>query len=628
MFTTKLDSLFELIEKKMHISIRSAAKELGIPATSVTKIARYLEQLGFVSINYKSVVGPEIVHLKSPQPEFGGIDETELINKLKYYKSFNDVASANKLLYDLYRYLLEKDDEETKEIYVKVLKFHRATFSNTFVGAKTQESIQKLESYKIHADRLVMDVEIIKQLLQPVPFYLVALLKISDITAMIIECIKQEVINSITFNVVFKTHKEEGVVREEYKKKILGIMKEVFPDLPEERLHVFSDYVILTSLGMGEVEFLLRDPQLEEIVINNAFEPIWVYHKKYGWLETNIIVDDESKIIHYATLAGRNADKTITTLAPLMDSNLKTGDRVNATLKPISSKGNTVTIRKFAESPWSITDFILNNTIDYYTSALVWTAMQYELSILIVGGTGSGKTSTLNVFCIFIPPNQRVISIEDTRELQLPRTLHWVPLATRLPNPEGKGAVTMLDLIVNSLRMRPDRILVGEIRRKKEAEVLFEAMHTGHSVYATLHANTVAEAITRLTSEPIGIPKSLLSAIDMIFVQNRNRRTNTRRTFQVAEMVNDGNFNLLMQYDFKKDKLVKLRAASELYTRLQVFSGLTRAEVDSEIREKIRILKYLTDKNIRNNEQIAQIIDYYYINKKFLFKSLFGDKNR
>ena len=181
--------------------------------------------------------------------------------------------------------------------------------------------------------------------------------------------------------------------------------------------------------------------------------------------------------------------KEITTLNPLMDAHLKTGDRVNATLFPISSKGNTITIRKFAVKPWTVTSLIKEKTISYEGAALLWLAVQNEMSLLVTGGTASGKTSMLNMIANFFPPNQRIISIEDTRELMLPEILHWVPMETRLPNPEGKGGVEMLDLIVNSLRMRPDRIIVGEIRRKREAEVLFEAMRTGHSVYGTLHAN-------------------------------------------------------------------------------------------------------------------------------------------
>lgn len=626
MFFTKIDSFFDIVARDKRIVLGDLAKQLGLPKTTTIKIGRYLEQLGYVLIDYKHVKGPAVTYKKSPEKDFASINEHELINKMKFFKSSNDVKSANRLIYDLYKYAKARGSEEM-EVYTKVRKYYLKNFLQ-HLGKKVKDPIKKIKSYKIDAHPLTVEVDIIKQELEPVPFYILSLLRFTDITKSVIDLIKEEVISTITFNVVFKTHKEEAQVKQEYKKKILDIMGEVFPDLPHDILFICTDYIIMTSLGMGEVEILLKDKFLEEIVINNAFEPIWVYHKEYGWLETNIILDDESIITHYSTLAGRNVDKTITVLNPLMDAHLKTGDRVNATLHPISTKGNTITIRKFAENPWSITDFIQSNTIDYYTAALVWTAIQYELSILIVGGTGSGKTSTLNVFSIFIPPNQRVVSIEDTRELKLPDTLHWVPMQTRLANPEGKGEITMLDLIVNSLRMRPDRIIVGEIRRKKEAEVLFEAMHTGHSVYATLHANTVNEAIIRLTTEPIGIAKSLLSAVDLIFVQNRNRRTNKRRTFQVAEMDNNGDFNLIFNYNFKSDKLEKINAPKIFYQRLMLFSGLEKSDVEKEINDKIKILKYLVSKKIRSNNEIALIVDYYYIDKKYLMKKLFGGQNK
>jgi len=626
LFLTKIDVLFSRIESERKVSVLRLAKSNKMSVSTVTKIARYLEQLGLVSVNYKTIRGPMITYIHSPELEFADINETELINKLKFYKSFNDIQSANKLIYDLYRYVKHRNDEDARKIYQAVQKYHVNNFMKKYVERQVKDPITKITSYTIKADTLAIEVDIIKQILEPVPFYIVSLLRISDITRLVIEKIKDEAIGRITIHAIFKSQAEESKIKAEYKKQILEVMEEVFPDLARSKVHLFSDYIIMTSLGMGEVEFLLRDKNLEEIVINNAFEPIWVYHKEYGWLETNIVLDDESKIVHYATLAGRNVDKTITALTPLMDASLKSGDRVNATLRPVSTKGNTITIRKFAESPWSITDFLISNTIDYYTTALIWTAIQYELSMLIVGGTGSGKTSTLNVFSIFIPPNQRVISIEDTRELRLPRTLHWVPMQTRLPNPEGKGEVSMLDLIVNSLRMRPDRIIVGEIRRKKEAEVLFEAMHTGHSVYATLHANTVHEAVVRLTTEPIGIAKSLLGAIDIMFVLNRNRRTNRRRAFQIAEILSDGNYNLLFAYNFKKDQLERVKKPRRIYETLEVFTGMSQREVDREILDKIKILKYLITNKITSNEEIALLINYYYIDKPYLMKKLFGGK--
>ena len=141
---------------------------------------------------------------------------------------------------------------------------------------------------------------------------------------------------------------------------------------------------------------------------------------------------------------------------------------------------------------------------------MLWLAIEYEMNVIFSGGTASGKTVILNACMPFIPPNHRIISVEDTRELMLPDFLYWTPMVTRSPNPEGKGEVSMLDLLVSSLRMRPDRIVLGEMRRKEEAMVMFEAMHTGHSVYATMHANSATETISRLTNPPLSVPINLL----------------------------------------------------------------------------------------------------------------------
>jgi flagellar protein FlaI len=153
-------------------------------------------------------------------------------------------------------------------------------------------------------------------------------------------------------------------------------------------------------------------------------------------------------------------------------------------------------------------------------------------------------------------------------------------------------------------------------------------MHTGHSVYATLHANTVQECLVRITTEPIGISKSLLSALHLIIVQNRNRRTGKRRTFEIAEMLKNGEPNMLFSYNVKSDKLEDARPATRFYETIELFAGLSKKEVDAEIAEKMRILKYLTDNKITDTEKIALIISYYYINKKFCMKKLFGDKNK
>src|SRR3989344_2928562 len=232
----------------------------------------------------------------------------------------------------------------------------------------------------------------------------------------------------------------------------------------------------------------------------------------------------------------------------------------------------------------------------------------------------------LNVVANFFPPNQRIISIEDTREIQLPKFLHWVPMITRLPNPEGKGEVAMLDLLVNSLRMRPDRILVGEIRRKREAEVLFEAIHTGHSVYATVHANDAYEVVTRLTNAPIEIPKLMLPAISMIIVQYRNRRTGARKTFQIAEILPNAEPNVLIQLDIKANKFRKVSESKALMKTIELFTGLTRNEIKRALIDKENVLKWLLKNNINSVDGVGGVMAEYYTNKENLMNHVKKNK--
>jgi len=473
-----------------------------------------------------------------------------------------------------------------------------------------------IDSYELIVNDIVIDVSIFSDEDEPVPIYNISITNISETTKIILEKIREEFVVQTT-----KTLEEESLetlnIQKQFKEGILVLLKKYFPTANKKTRDMLINYILQQNIGLGNIEILLKDNYLEEIVINNADELAWVYHRKYGWLKTNIMISDENRIRYYSTIIGRDVGKEITTLNPLMDAHLKTGDRVNATLSPISSKGNTLTIRKFAVKPWTITDFLKEKTISYEAAAFIWMAVQNELSVIIAGGTASGKTSMLNVVANFFPPNQRIISLEDTRELMLPNILHWVPLETRLPNPEGKGGISMLDLVVNSLRMRPDRILVGEIRRRQEAEVLFEAMHTGHSVYGTLHANNIRETINRLTQPPIGLPKQILSALSLIVVQHIDRRNGKRRTLQIGEVVHDGNAKPIMQLNIVKDTLEKISDPTVIFETLKLYIGLSKEDVEKDISEKIGILKWMVRNNITDINKIGIIMSRYYRKQSF-----------
>jgi archaeal flagellar protein FlaI len=470
-----------------------------------------------------------------------------------------------------------------------------------------------LDKYKLNVNNVLIEVHIVFYPEDTVPRYVVNITNMSKTTKIILEKIREEFISEVGVGVI-ELSESGGIesIKTEFRKELARLLKKYFPNADDKTKDMLINYVIEQNLGLGNIEILLKDDKIEEIVVNGAKEPIWIYHKKYAWLKTNIIIPSEDRIRHFSTMIGRDVNKEITILSPLMDAHLLTGDRVNATLSPVSSFGNTITIRKFAKDPWTIASFLKNKTIDYDTAALVWLCIQNELSVLISGGTGSGKTSMLNVIASFMPPNQRIISIEDTRELQLPNTLHWLAMATRLPNPEGKGGVAMLDLIVNSLRMRPDRIIMGEIRRQKEAETMFEAVHTGHSCYGTFHANDAFETVTRLTNPPINLPKLVLPALSVILVQNRNRRTNQRRTLQFAEILPDGNLNIVYQYNPLKDTMVKKNNLKIVNKTIEIFTGMTDKDIAKDLTEKKKILKWIVDNEISNLNDIGLLMSKYY----------------
>ncbi len=482
---------------------------------------------------------------------------------------------------------------------------------------------KEIDKYSFESNNVPINVRIIKKKNEFVPIYEVSVANISETTELVLDKIRDELINEVNLGIteIADISKRESIGKI-FLETIDFLIEKHFPDIEHSSKKYLKSYLVQKALGLGNLEFLNSDKNLEEIAVNNAEEPVWVYHRKHGWLKTNINVESEQQIKHYSSMIGRKVGRQITVLEPLMDANMESGDRVNATLSPVSLFGNTITLRKFASKPWTITDFISSGTISPKAAAFIWLCIQYELSALIAGGTASGKTSMLNAISNFFPPNQRIISIEDTHEIRLPKYLHWLPMITRTKNPEGKGEITMLHLLINSLRMRPDRIVVGEIRRKEEAQVLFEAIHTGHSVYATIHANNANETKTRLISPPISVPKEMIPAISLAIVQYRNRRTGKRRTFQVAEIQKDGSVSVLFQLDTKKDVIKEVLKSKKIAEEIELFAGLSKAEIAKDLSEKERILKWLVKKNINTVDEVGRVMAEFYTDKENLMKAV------
>jgi flagellar protein FlaI len=484
-----------------------------------------------------------------------------------------------------------------------------------------------IDKYKLVVNNVPADITIYADPEKEyVPIYELIFPVIESATEAVLDSIREKMVEELEIRPAEILSPEEAKkTKDKFIERTTAMVKERFPNLPEEKQKALTGLLLHQSLGLGPIEILLQDRNLEEIVINSSKEPMWVYHIKLGWLKTNLTISSEDQIYNYAASVGRRVGEQITNLNPLMDAYLTTGDRTNATLFPISSRGNTLTIRKFARRPWTITDFIEMNTLSSDVAALLWLAIQYELNIVIAGGTASGKTSFLNALTCFIPPNHRILSIEDTREIQLPYFLHWIPLTTRPPNPEGKGEVAMLQIMINSLRMRPDRMIVGEIRRSKEAEVLFEAINTGHSVYSTLHANTAEEAYRRLVNPPIGIPAALLGGLQLVVVMHRDRRKNIRRVLQIAELIPSSglkesriDLNVIFQWIAAEDKIVSLSKSYRVMNDIKLYTGMTEKNIESDLKEKRDILEWLVKNKIKDINEVGRIISEYYRNPEMV----------
>ncbi|MFH1255855.1 MAG: ATPase, T2SS/T4P/T4SS family [Candidatus Diapherotrites archaeon] len=479
-----------------------------------------------------------------------------------------------------------------------------------------------LKEYDLIIDEMKANVKIVEKENEFVKIYWLDLPEFGEGTEALMKNIKQKLLvdSSIRTDKMLDP-KFIDELKGKFREKAVKIIQRELPAIDEKSKISLIAVLLNDMLGLGKVEFLLSDGNLEEIVINSAKEPLWIYHKEFGWLKTNVTVESEAETQNYASIIARRVGKQITTLNPLLDAHLITGDRANATLFPISGAGNTITIRRFRRDPWTVTDFIKNNTVSSEMMALIWLSMQFELNIILSGGTASGKTSFLNVCLPFIQPNHRIISIEDTREIALPEFLHWVPMTTREPNPEGKGAVQMIDLLVNSLRMRPDRIIVGEVRRQREAEVMFEAMHTGHSVYTTVHANTSEETIRRLTNPPIEIPAVMLEAVHLNVVMFRNRRLGVRRVLEVGEFVPEKvgaekervKANILYRWKPGIDKIEKHADSIRLFDELSLHTGLIASELGEEILKKQRILDWMVKNDLRSLKDVGRVMATYYM---------------
>ena len=377
--------------------------------------------------------------------------------------------------------------------------------------------------------------------------------------------------------------------------------------------------------GYGEIDPLIRDDNLEEIMVIGIDKPVFVYHREYGMMKTNILFKDAGEVMNLIDSIARQINRRIDQESPILDGRLPDGSRVNATIPPISADGPSMTIRKFKRDPLTIIDLINSKTISVELAAFFWLCFDglgvKSANAIISGGTSSGKTTTLNALSSFINPKERIITIEDTLELQIPHE-HVIRMETRPPNVENRGELTMNDLVKNSLRQRPDRIIVGEVRGS-EAITLFTALNTGHSGFGTLHSNDARETITRLTNAPMSVPNIMISAIDFIIMQNRIYRSDGvsfRRISEVAEVsgIEEGviQLNKIFEWDPQSDTIKNVGITSKTLTEIANVSGNSLNSLYDEIKNREIVLQHMVDWNIRSIRDVSTVLEMYYLDSQ------------
>ena len=374
-------------------------------------------------------------------------------------------------------------------------------------------------------------------------------------------------------------------------------------------------------LGYGKLDPMIKDDDLEEIMVIGSGKNVFVYHRKLGMMMTNVVFDDDDEIKGIIDVIARQVSRRIDQQTPIMDARLQDSSRVNATIPPVSADGSTLTIRKFRKDPLTVIDLINFKTMSSHLAAFLWVCTDgmgvKPCNAIIAGGTGSGKTTTLNTVAAFVPPRERIITIEDTLEIQIPHS-HVLRMETRPPNIEGKGELTMDTLVKNSLRQRPDRVIVGEVRGG-EAVTLFTALNTGHSGMGTLHSNTARETITRLVNPPMNVPNIMIPALDFIIMQNRMYRPeggSIRRITEVAEIVGmeEGNvqLNRVFEWNNVADKVEYVGIASQTLRDIAELRGIGITEIEEEIEKRRLVLEYMADNDVRSIEDVGSFINNYY----------------
>ena len=413
------------------------------------------------------------------------------------------------------------------------------------------------------------------------------------------------------------------------KQKIQEVIQNYRLKIPKEAIDKLMYFIVRDFIYYGKIDPLMKDRMVEDISADGVNIPVYIWHREYESLPTNIIFEEENElnsfIVRLAYLSGKN----ISIAAPLLDASLPDGSRIQLTYgNEITRRGSTFTIRRFRVDPLTISDLISFNTLSSEIAAYFWYAIENRASVLVAGGVASGKTTMLNCLSMFIKPELKIVSVEDTAELNLPHE-NWIPSVVRTRfgyEEKGSGNITLFDLLKAAVRQRPDFIIVGEVRGA-EAYTLFQAMATGHLGMSTIHAESVDSAVHRLESEPMNIPRSLLAMIDVVTIQARTEIDGkpARRTSAVTEVIDlDPRTKELLTNDVyswnSRNDAFRYLGRSHILEKNMEKMGKSEEEVHKELQRRRTVLEWMVRKNIRQYTEVANVIREYYTNPDRIYR--------
>ncbi len=394
---------------------------------------------------------------------------------------------------------------------------------------------------------------------------------------------------------------------------VTPVIRQFEPEISDDRLSILYYYLKRDLSGYGPLDALMQDPALEDLSCNGNDLPVFVFHRDYGSLPTSVVFQ-EGELNQFVLKLAQKANKQISLSNPMIDATLPGGARIQITYSDVvSTKGSSFTIRKFRTEPMTPLDLIRLGTYNAETLAFLWLAIEHRKSLLVVGGTASGKTSTMNAVSLFIPQNAKVVSLEDTREIQLPHK-NWLPTQTREGNTPGvKGDIDLFSLLKACMRQRPEYIIVGEVRGR-EAQTLFQAMNTGHATLSTIHAGSVQEAINRLTHDPINVPPVMFTALDLVVVQSIYSIGNTRirRCLSIHEIeVNKGGGITtvpLYEWDIQNDTFRRMADRSRVLAEIAFHRGWTFEETEHQLKKREEFLSWALEVEPPDIQDLAHAI--------------------